>query len=80
MMPILLKIEAGGKTNREKNQGGTEKFVFVLEGKIEVNIGKEHYPLSKSNTLYFDASAEHCFINKGKSTAKVLCTTTPVAL
>jgi len=80
MMPILLKIEADGKTNIEQNQIGTEKFVFVLEGKIEVKVDSASYTLSKNNTLYFDASMEHCFINLGKTTAKVICVTTPVAL
>ncbi|MBN1869073.1 MAG: helix-turn-helix transcriptional regulator [Candidatus Omnitrophica bacterium] len=80
MMPILLKIDPAGKTKGEKEQGGTEKFIFVLEGKIEARIGKEAYSLSKYNTLYFDASLEHYLVNKGKSTAKVLCVTTPVHL
>ena len=80
MMPILLKIEPSGRTNKEQSQIGTEKFVFVTEGKIEVIIDGETYTLSKNNTLYFDASLEHCFINIGKSTAKMLCVATPVAL
>jgi transcriptional regulator with XRE-family HTH domain len=80
MMPILLKIEPQGKTNKEQNPIGSEKFIFVLDGKIEVKIGKEAYSLSKHNTLYFDASLEHSFINSGKSTAKVICVVTPVAL
>lgn len=80
MMPILLKIEPEGKTNIEQNQFGAEKFVFVLDGKIEVKIDDDSYVLSKNNTLYFDASFEHYFINIGKSTAKVLCIATPVAL
>jgi len=80
MMPILLKIEPGGKTNKEQNQIGSEKFVFVLDGKIEVKVDNETFSLSKHNTLYFNASLEHCLINKDKSTAKVICVTTPVAL
>lgn len=80
MMPILLKIESDGKTKKEQSQAGTEKFIFVLAGKIEARIGKESYALLKHNTLYFDASLEHCLINKGRTTAKVLCVTTPVAL
>ncbi|HCI44234.1 MAG TPA: hypothetical protein DE315_01695, partial [Candidatus Omnitrophica bacterium] len=45
MMPILLKIEAGGETNTEQNQPGSEKFVFVLEGKIEIQAGEKTYSL-----------------------------------
>lgn len=80
MMPVLLKIDPEGSTHKEQNQPGAEKFVFVLEGKIEARIGAEIFPLSKTNSLYFDASLEHWFVNKGKTTARVLCVKTPVAL
>ena len=80
MMPILLKIEPDGQTNKEQNLPGSEKFVFVLEGKVEAHISQDTYPLAKHNTLYFDASLEHWFVNVGKVTAKVLCVGTPVAL
>lgn len=80
MIPILLRIEPEGKTKKEKEQGGTEKFLFVLDGKIEAQIGKETYPLSKNNTLYFDASLEHCLVNKAKTAAKIVCVSTPVTL
>ena len=80
MMPILLKIEPEGRTNTEQNPPGSEKFVFVLEGKIEIQVGEKSYPLAKHNTLYFDASLKHRFINKGNVTAKVICVGTPVAL
>jgi transcriptional regulator with XRE-family HTH domain len=80
MMPILLKIEPGGQTRKEQNPPGSEKFVFVLEGKIDIHIGDKAYPLSKYNTLYFNASLEHYFMNARKVTARVLCVGTPVAL
>ena len=80
MMPILLKIEPGGETHKEQNQLGCEKFIFVLEGKIEAKIAEETYSLSKNNTLYFDASLEHKFMNTGKALARVICVSTPVAL
>lgn len=80
MMPILLKIEPGGSTNKEQNQPGTEKFIFVLEGKIEARVGAETYSLGKANSLYFDASLEHQLANTGKTTAKAICVGTPVAL
>ena len=80
MMPILLKIEPEGQTNMEQNPPGSEKFVFVLDGRIEVRAGEKAYALSRYNTLYFDASLEHKFVNTGKTTAKVICVGTPVAL
>ena len=80
MMPILLKIESGGETHKEQNQMGCEKFIFVLEGKIEAKVGDDSFQLAKNNSLYFDASVKHTFINTGKATAKMLCVTTPVSL
>jgi len=80
MMPILLKIEPGGQTNTEQGKSGSEKFVFVLEGNVKVNIGNGAYPLGPSNTLYFDASLPYVFSNEGSCLARLICVTTPVEL
>lgn len=80
MMPILLKIEPGGKTNLEQNPIGSEKFIFILDGKIEAHVENDTYSLSRHNTLYFDASLSHYFVNAGQSAARVICVGTPVVL
>jgi transcriptional regulator with XRE-family HTH domain len=80
MMPVLIRIDAGGKTSVEQNNAGAEKFIFVLEGSIEAHINKETLSLHKGNTMYFDASLPHSLHNIGKTTAKLLCVTTPVSL
>ncbi len=41
MLPVLVKIARGGRTHNEEARVGIEKFIYVLEGKIEANIGKE---------------------------------------
>ncbi|MBF0522845.1 MAG: helix-turn-helix transcriptional regulator [Candidatus Omnitrophica bacterium] len=80
MMPVLVKIEPKGKTNKEKNRAGTEKFIYVLDGQLTAHIGEKVYTLSKTHSLYFDASVSHYFENASKSLAKALCVTTPAAL
>ncbi|OGW97920.1 MAG: hypothetical protein A2Z81_00015 [Omnitrophica WOR_2 bacterium GWA2_45_18] len=80
MMPILLKIEPNGRTNNEHNRPGTEKFIYVLDGKIDIKIKEETFTLGKNNTLYFDASADHYIMNKGTAVAKVIVIATPVVL
>lgn len=80
MMPILLKIDPEGSTNREENPKGTEKFIFVLDGKVEIKIDGETYQVGKNNSLYFDASKAHKIVNLNKSPAKLICVTTPVHL
>ena len=80
MMPVVLKIEPDGRTNAEQNSSGAEKFIFVLEGLVQAYIGEKTYSLSKHNTLYFDASLKHYFVNSGKGTARVITVVTPVSL
>ena len=80
MMPMLLKIEPGGETQLEQNHLGTEKFIFILKGKIEARIAGETYALSKYHTLYFDASLEHKFINTAKAPVRMICVASPVVL
>ncbi len=80
MMPTLVRIEEGGKTNKEQSQGGAEKFIFVLDGHVEVNINNQEFILHKLNTLYFDASLPHYFRNLGKGIVRLICVGTPVSL
>lgn len=80
MMPVLIRIEPRGKTNTEENQRGTEKFVFVLEGSIEVNINGQRFALNRNNTMYFDGALPHTFTNIGRTIAKILSVATPVSL
>ena len=77
MMPLLIRIGKNGKTPEEKNKVGTEKFLYVVDGKISISISQENYSLSKADSVYFDASFPHKFENKGKSEAHVLCIVTP---
>jgi transcriptional regulator with XRE-family HTH domain len=80
MMPVLIRIEPGGKTNTEESRPGSEKFIFLLEGNIEIKVNDKKYPLTKHSTMYFDAALPHSLHNIGKNNAKVLCVSTPVSL
>lgn len=80
MMPILITIEKDGKTTKEQAPGGSEKFIFVLEGNVEANINSQVFILHKKNTLYFDASLPHFYRNIGKGEANLICVGTPVSL
>jgi transcriptional regulator with XRE-family HTH domain len=77
MMPVLIKILKDGKTRTEETRPGIEKFIYVLEGKIEANIGEEKYSLMKGDTLYFEASMPHCFKNTHGHDTKLLCIISP---
>lgn len=79
IMPLLIKIQRNGKTHKEEEKVGTEKFAYVLDGKIEISVGKESYKLIKGESIYFDASFPHTFGNTGPGEARILCAMTPPA-
>lgn len=80
MLPSLIKLKRGGRTHSEQLKKGTEKFLYVLEGRIEVVIGEERSTLDKGATLYFDAAYNHYIRNVATAESRCLCVVTPVTL
>jgi quercetin dioxygenase-like cupin family protein/lambda repressor-like predicted transcriptional regulator len=80
MMPILIRISKGGSTSREETRPGFEKFIYILDGKVEANIGDEIFSLTKGDTLYFESSVPHHFKNIGPDDSSLICVTTPPIL
>lgn len=80
MMPILMKIHKGGNTHKEETKIGVEKFIYVLDGKVEANIGDKIYNLTKGDTLYFESSIPHYFRNIGQGESRLICVISPPVL
>lgn len=80
MLPILVQLKPDSKTSTEQLKKGVEKFIYVLEGKIEITIGDTTNTLEEGATLYFDASHEHHIRNIGNTQAEYLCIITPAIL
>lgn len=72
MVPSMEIIKYRGSSHPETARPGTEKFIYVIEGRLRAVIDSEQYDLVKGDTLYFEASAGHHFINSGSSEAKFL--------
>lgn len=80
MMPMVIKLDKGGSTHKEETKVGIEKFIYILEGKIEVSLGSEKYSLTKGDTLYFDSSIPHHFTNISNGESRLICVISPPAL
>lgn len=80
MMPLLIKIQPGGKTNMEESPKGSEKFIWILEGQAKAHVAQKTYILEKNSTLYFNSSIPHFFSNASDKETKILCVTTPVSI
>jgi transcriptional regulator with XRE-family HTH domain len=80
MLPVLLKLKKGGRTETEEMPPFSERFIFVLKGSVEITLGDENRTLSQGQSLYFNASLPHSFKNRLKSECQVISVVTPVSL
>ncbi len=77
MMPAIIKLMKGGKTREEETRTGIEKFIYVVNGKIEAGIGSDRYELGKNDSLYFESNMPHYIKNIGKSEAHIISVVCP---
>ncbi len=75
--PLLLTLQGNSEMQREHNERGVEKFIYVLDGDVKVKLDKDEFPLLTGETLYFDASLPHQIVNEKSKTAKLLMAVSP---
>jgi transcriptional regulator with XRE-family HTH domain len=59
MEPFIVDIEPGTKSDYMLSSHEGEEFIYVLEGEVEINYGKETYQLSKGDSIYLDSIVLH---------------------
>lgn len=75
--PLLITLQPNAETQKESNERGVEKFLYVLDGEIAVKVDQEEYVLKSEETLYFDASLPHQITNRASKIARILATVSP---
>jgi len=75
--PLHVTLSGNSQTASERNDRGVEKFVWVLDGEVEIPLEKETFSLKEGETLYFDASLPHRFVNPKSKTAKLFVAVSP---
>ena len=77
MLPALFTLSAHKSTASETGSAEVEKFLYLLQGHLELTVGKEKLTLKAGDSAYFQAACPHTLKNVGSSTAQVLVTTAP---
>jgi transcriptional regulator with XRE-family HTH domain len=72
MEPFIVDIEPGLKSDYMLSSHEGEEFIYVLEGEIEINYGKEVYKLAKGDSIYLDSIVLHNVHSANKNTARIL--------
>ena len=74
MEPIYLTLKKNGSTYPDNPHEG-EEFGYVLEGKVEIHIGRKVYEAKKGDSFYYTADKPH-FLSSPKG-ASILWVTSP---
>lgn len=76
MEPVLVELEPAAETSLDFPHEG-EEFGFVLEGKVNIELGDGKYPCKKGEAFYYTADKSHRIVNSGKTIAKFIWVSTP---
>jgi transcriptional regulator with XRE-family HTH domain len=80
MMPVLTIYEPRGEWAQFKSAPGTEVFIHVLAGRLELDVeGHEPVVLRTGDSAYFRADRPHRLRNPGKSVVRTIGVVTPPA-
>ena len=59
MEPFIVEIEPSMDSDYKLSSHEGEEFIYVMEGVIEINYGKEVYVLEKGDSIYLDSIVVH---------------------
>ncbi|MBI4398601.1 MAG: helix-turn-helix transcriptional regulator [Candidatus Omnitrophica bacterium] len=79
LLPVVISIKGHSEMEEERADRSVEKFLYVLEGEVIVNLNKQEIPLKQDESVYFDGSFSHRIENKLSKVARVLSITSPPA-
>ncbi len=79
MEPFIVEIEPSAEPDYKLSSHEGEEFIYVLEGSIEVNYGKDVFQIEKGDTIYLDSIVAHNVHAAKDKPAKILAVVyTPV--
>ncbi len=70
-----VEIEAEGKPSEPHEHPGAE-IIYVLRGKLVVNLQSEDFELGEGDSMYFDSSHPHSYRRQGQSSCAAIVVVT----
>ena len=72
MEPFLIDIASSDGVDFTLSTHEGEEFIFVLEGGVEINYGKDTFILEAGDSIYYDSIVAHHVHAANGGTAKIL--------
>jgi XRE family transcriptional regulator, regulator of sulfur utilization len=80
MMPVLTTYEPTGNWAEFKGAPGSEAFVYVLNGRLELDVeGHDVVELRSGDSAYWHADRPHRIRNAGRAEVRTIAVVTPAA-
>jgi transcriptional regulator with XRE-family HTH domain len=79
MEPFIIDIQPSADKGPKTSTHEGEEFIYVLEGSVAIEYGKETYIIDQGDSIYYDSIIDHLVRSANKQTAKILAVVyTPV--
>lgn len=72
MEPFLIDVQPAERADFVPSSHEGEEFIFVMEGIIEINYGKDIYTLEAGDSIYYDSIVAHHVHGADSKGAKIL--------
>ena len=72
MEPFVIDIHPDENKNFQLSAHEGEEFIYVMEGEVEVEYGKEKYLLKKNDSIFYDSIVKHHVHGVPGKSAKIL--------
>ena len=72
MEPFIIDIQPSEDRQFKLSAHEGEEFIFVMDGEIEIDYGKEKYTLGKGDSIFYDSIVEHHVHGKAGKAAQIL--------
>ncbi len=72
MEPFIIDINPNGETSYQLSAHEGEEFIYVMEGQVELDYGKDKYTLNPGDSIYYDSIVKHHLHGAAGKQAKIL--------
>ena len=72
MEPFIIDINPSDNLDYKLSQHEGEEFIYVMEGELEADYGKEKYSLLPGDSIYYDSIVKHHVHSAPGKSAKIL--------
>lgn len=72
MEPFLINVHVNDEAKKISSSHEGEEFIYVLQGTVNIDYGKEKYVLNQGDSIYYDSIVEHLVYTEDDEYAQIL--------